>query len=157
MFQHICYNNEIRIWWDKRDDKTEDRRYRIIVDGGAYVLTDNNYYDFPNLEQGREYEFELQLIDKDKNIIGRRETVRLSTLIKREVIDVTKPPYNAVGDGETDNTEALQLALKDAEYGKTLYFPFGIYICDKVEFSGNVDMRFDGGAVICNREKEQEL
>ncbi len=157
MTQYICYDNEIRIWWDKREDKREDMHYRVVVDGSAYILTDKVYYDFQNLEQGREYEFEIQLIDKEKNIIGRREKIKLSTLMKRDIIDVTKPPYNAVGDGETDNTEALQRALDDCEYGKTLYFPFGVYLCDNVRFSGNVNVRFDAGAVLCTRNKEQEL
>ncbi len=154
MIQYACYENEIRIWWDKREDKTEDRHYRVVVNGGAYVLTDNRYYDFPNLEQGQEYKFEIQLIDNEKNIIGRREQITLSTRMKRDIIDVTKPPYNAVGDGETDNTEALQRALTDCQEGKTLYFPFGLYLCDTINFSGDINVRFDAGAILCPKGVE---
>ncbi len=152
MIQYACYDTEIRIWWDKREDKTENMRYRVVVDGGAYVLTDKNYYDFPNLERGREYEFEIQLVDEEKNIVGRRERITLSTRAKRDIIDVTLPPYNAVGDGETDNTEALQRALSESGEGKILYFPFGVYLCGKIDFSGDITVRFDAGAVLCNKE-----
>ncbi len=148
MIQYACYETEIRIWWDKREDKTENMRYRVVVDGRAYVLTDNHYYDFANLETGRAYTFEIQLIDEEKNIIGRREQIQLSTRAKREVIDVTLPPYNMVGDGETDNTEALNRALLDCREGKILYFPMGVYLCDKIDLSGTATVRFDAGAIL---------
>ena len=45
------------------------------------------------------------------------------------VIDVRKPPYNAKGDGQTDDTAAIQQALNDIMgLHKILYFPNGIYV-----------------------------
>jgi hypothetical protein len=45
------------------------------------------------------------------------------------VIDVTKPPYNAVGDGKTNVTAIIQKALSDhPNQGAIIWLPNGVYL-----------------------------
>lgn len=57
------------------------------------------------------------------------------------VIDVTKAPYGAKGDGRTDDTAAIQRALDDhPDQGAILYFPNGVYlVSDTLRWGGGAD------------------
>ena len=48
------------------------------------------------------------------------------------VVDITKAPYSAKGDGTTDDTDAIQRALQDSMgQHKLLYFPSGTYLISR--------------------------
>ena len=48
------------------------------------------------------------------------------------IVDVTKAPYHAKGDGQTDDTDAIQRALSDVMgLHKVVYLPAGTYLVSK--------------------------
>jgi hypothetical protein len=57
-----------------------------------------------------------------------------------KIIDVTQPPYNAAGDGVTDDTAAIQKALSDFPNGnRIIYLPEGTYlISDRLDWPAGI-------------------
>jgi len=52
--------------------------------------------------------------------------------IQAQIVDVTQDPYNAKGDGKTDDTEALQRALDSHPNGNyIIYLPKGTYLISR--------------------------
>jgi len=59
------------------------------------------------------------------------------------VVDVTKPPYNAKGDGVADDTAAIQKAFDDnPARGSIIYLPNGVYlVSDTLRWGGKPDQQ----------------
>lgn len=70
------------------------------------------------------------------------------------IYDVTQSPYNAAGDGVTDDFTAIDTALRAAilDPGSTLYFPNGTYLIGNKLWWGNATLTWEGesesGAII---------
>ena len=63
--------------------------------------------------------------------------------------NVSVKDYGAVGDGVTDDTAAIQAAINDATAnGKTIFIPFGTYVCSGLTLTCNIDSEL--GAVLKN-------
>ncbi len=65
--------------------------------------------------------------------------------------NVTQSPYNAVGDGVTDNTAALQAAINDvnAHGGGTVEIPGpGIFLSGPLTMKNKINLQIDAGAVL---------
>lgn len=82
--------------------------------------------------------------------LGFNEGSAFRTILKRNTasgINVKDPPYNAVGDGVTDDTTAIQNALNDSYTTKVpVYFPQGTYLVNTLTYHGQ-SMYGDPGAV----------
>ncbi len=70
--------------------------------------------------------------------------------IPAATFDVTS--YGAVGDGQTDNTAAIQAAINaaNAAGGGTVEIPAAsaAYLCGPITLSSNLDLQVDGGATL---------
>jgi hypothetical protein len=81
----------------------------------------------------------------------------LPNINTNNIITVTNAPYNAVGDGSTDNTLAISNAIVQANkggntnglYGGTVRIPApGTFLCGPLTLTNNVNIQIDGGATL---------
>src|ERR1700722_2712148 len=82
-------------------------------------------------------------------------TPTLPSINTNNIINITNAPYNAVGDGVTDNTTAIQAAIKAAGAGPatnglsggTIRVPAsGTFVCGPIILTNNVNLEIDAGA-----------
>ncbi len=149
-----CKEDELNLWWDEREDKTDEMTYKVIINDLNCAYTNNRYYDFKNLEGGKEYSFQVQLVDANNNVVGKTEQIITTTMPKKERINVTLPPYNAIGDAKTDNTLIIQRAIDENPTLSEIYLPFGVYVCGKLVFNGNFNLKLDVGAKLISPSED---
>ncbi len=149
MISAKCFAEEIKLLWSERKEKTESMKYRVSV-GDIILYTDKTCHKFQSLKEDTEYEFTVDLVQEWTEIVGKSEICRAKTKRKWEIIDLTKPPYNVVGDGITDNTKAIQQAIIDCtNQNRVLFFPKGMYLYKEIQCNSSIRMRFDEGATVC--------
>lgn len=59
--------------------------------------------------------------------------------------------FGAIGDGETDDTEAFQNAINSMSNGGTLFIPSGNYIIDDITVTDNIALKGDVNSVISRK------
>jgi hypothetical protein len=83
----------------------------------------------------------------------------LPNINTNNIITITNAPYNAVGDGSTDNTLAISNAIVQAAkggntnglFGGTVRIPAsgtGVFLCGPLTLKNNVDIQIDAGATL---------
>lgn len=142
----IIFDNEITVFWNRACSLAENEGYEVYLNGELVVKTRKTHYEFLNLVPLTEYKIKVLLERNGESlVIGEGVFVTKKTC---ERIDVTKAPYNAVGDGVTLNTKALQKALDDCKEGQSVYFPKGTYLTGALRLHSNMELYVDKEATI---------
>lgn len=150
----IIFDNEITVYWNRIKSLGEDDFYRVYANGELLAKTKKTHFEIFDLKSETEYKVKVELETKDGvTLVGMRCYVTKKSPVK---IDVTKAPYNAVGDGVTLNTSALQRALDDCRAGQAVYFPEGIFLTGALSVHSNTEIIVDKGATIKGSENSED-
>ena len=152
----VILEDEITLYWDKQWELPDGVEYLVVFDGKEVVTTVKTHFSFRNLRKDTCYEIEIYRINDKGERVETMYEGTLRTLVARKRIDVTKPPYHAVGDGKTLNTAALQKALDDCKAGETLYFPEGVYLSGSLYVHSDTEIYIDANAVLKGTESEKD-
>ena len=141
----LVFDNQITVYYNRVAVK--NKNFSIYVNGEKIGATEKCYYDIEGLTSKTNYLIKVDYVDDNGNlvVIGEQEVTTTKTKNK---IDVTKEPYNAVGDGKTFNRDAIQKAFDDCTENDVIYFPKGTYITGGLRLHSNSEVYLEEGATI---------
>ena len=148
MLQKIVFENEIVLYWDKQWHLPSGVEYRISCNGKGYARTKKTHCEIVGLQAETPYAVTVERLDENGAGVETLFSETIITSKKRKRIDVTTPPYNAVGDGKTLNTVALQRALDDCAAGETVYIPQGTYLTGALKMHGDTELYLEKAAIL---------
>ncbi len=147
MVQHIVLDNKIIVWWkDKIDDK-----FSCYLNGELACQTEKTFVEFNTLTPDTQYNI---LVKTEQGVVVVEES--LTTAKTKKKLDVTKPPYNAVGDGVTLNTVAIQKALDDCDENSCVYVPNGTFLTGALDVHDNTELYIEKDGVIKGSERTKD-
>ena len=112
-------------------------------------VTDTNLYALTNQSYSVTNTFTII-------VLGSNSLPVLPVINTNNIIIITNAPYNAVGDGVTDDTIAIQEAIDAAAAGGvtngaaggTVEVPCGVYLSGPIALQSDVNLQIDGCAIL---------
>ena len=139
--RYIALENSIELYWDKPEFSREGYEYTVSFEGQSFV-TDKTHMLIEGLEPEKEYSFAVSYGPKGGTSIVAK------TLKKYKRIDISKAPYNCVGDGKVLNTKMLQQAIDDCGIDECVYVPKGAYLTGALRLHSDMMLFVDEGATL---------
>lgn len=155
----IVTSDSITLYWEKTKEIPSDCYYEIFLNGKQEGTTDKTHYEFEGLQA--ETEYELRVIGKssraaDADAILLSHGMKLTTTKAKKILDVTKAPYFAAGDGRTMNTKALQQAIDDCGAGEMVYLPEGVFMTGALRLHSDMELYLAEGACLQGTEEPED-
>lgn len=113
--------------------------YKLYLNDQLYGVFKQNVVAIFGLEPKQIYDIKIKSADEE--IVLTVETRAITYLIN--IYD-----YNATGDGQCDDTGAINTAIYTAPKGAVVYIPAGTYLVNQIYLKSGVDIYLEEGSVI---------
>ena len=144
--QKIIFDDEITIWWQEKGNDTATRLTKLYLDGEYHGETKKTHYTFSGLSPQRTYQVCIEKYDGEK--LKTKQSYIFRTAKAKNRLDITQAPYFAIGDGKTDNTNAIQRALDDCTKKDCVYVPSGKFLSGALNIGSNTELYLADGAML---------
>ena len=144
----IIFNDEITLFWDLPENYEQGDGYILFRGGKKTAESLKTHFKLKNLKPETEYEIRIEHVDKSGKLKSVLIEKTIVTNAEKKKTDVTKAPYNAVGDGTVLNTKILQKAIDDCKKGECVYIPKGVYLTGSLNLHSDMELFLDEGAVL---------
>lgn len=139
-------DDSVCLLWNRKSlaDVPEFSHYEIYQDGTKLAETKHISWRVRSLQPETDYTFTVIAKIKDGSDVRMSRSVRTKPA-PAAVLDVTKAPYFAKGDGVASDTYALQKAIDDCPEGGEVWLPAGyVFSSGALFLKSNLTLRVDG-------------
>lgn len=143
----LAFEDEITLYWDFQKDLNAGL-YKTFINDKLAFTSGKTHAEIVNLSPDTEYSIRVEMFDKNGKFLRKFGEKTIKTTASRKRIDVTQAPYNAVADGVTLNTKAIQQAINDCKDGESVYFPKGTYLTGALDLHSNMELYIEKGATL---------
>lgn len=147
MLYNIPAENTVMLYWDLPENFKKGNRYRIMSENSAVGETEKCHFKVTNLSEKQRCHFSVFMVD-DREYEEKIGEVVCETEKTKKKIDITKEPYNAVGDGKTLNTKCIQKAIDDCKFGECVYIPQGDFMTGALRLHSDMELYLEKGAIL---------
>ena len=146
-------DTQVILIWSKPVDYSQVTDYRVYKNGVALGLSGRFdttraklYYIVTGLSADTLYSFTVKSVNISGTEIGTSNTCPVITTVTPTVLNIANPPYNAVNNGSTKNTAAIQQAINDCPVGGVVLIPTGGtgYLTGAIFLKSKMTLRIDG-------------
>ncbi len=157
MLYSFVFDEEINIYWDKLFGINFELEYDIYLNGKFEGTSKYTHYEFYDVLPDTEYVVYVVARIKDTDdIVKAYDEIHIKTQPKKTLINITLPPYNAIGDGKTDNRAAIQKALDDCTANDRVYIPRGEFLTGSLDMHSDSELYIDEGGVLLGSQKHED-
>ncbi len=135
LLDYRATDSEAEVFWDLPEYADKDSIYTILIAGKKAGETLKTHFTLKDLLP--ESESKVEILFEGSKSLG---IVTVCTGPVKKKLDVTRPPYNAVGDGKTLNTAALQKALDDCDRDSSVYIPEGTFLTGALNMHSGTEL-----------------
>ena len=154
MIDSIAYQNKIVIYWDLPPNYQRGDLFVIKAGESIAVQTKNFHCEIPGLCENTDYVFNV-FHQKSDGSVCEFEHIESKTSKKKNIIDISMPPFSAVGDGKTINTNSIQRAIDCCDENSCVYIPAGDFLTGSLRLHSDMSIFIDKNAILhgtCNVE-----
>ena len=152
MIKSITTFSDIIIYWDLSNCTSEDERYFVYLNGEYVLTTNKTHFTIRDIDKNN-VTIEI-FTDENKKNCFHRESFLLTD--KPRFIDISRAPYNAVGDGKTINTSAIQKAIDDCRENDCVYIPKGEFLTGALNLHSNMELYIENGGTLQGSEEASD-
>ena len=121
--------------------------YQVSLNGNKALEGDSNVFSLFGLKPDTSYDLTVTFVPKENDVTALfAETLSFQT--KADVCAVNVQDFGALGDGQKDDTKAIQTAIHFLPKGGRLFFPAGTYVTLPLALKSHMTLEFAEGATL---------